>query len=205
MCDPNKQGNAYLEALIAALGGNTSAVTRDVFKLNGTDQYISIAPETEARSFLFAMTFYATAGQTQDLMSNPANPSYVRVTPTGDMLIQIDGNSLITIPAAQVGNISTPKRLEIGRADAAVRVRIDGNEVFSDANHGRGAFGAQYLGADQSLTSFSDAAMYDIQYITRNGEHFYLADDLTSTIADSGIANFDGTINNYDQSGWIEI
>lgn len=205
VCDPSKQGAAYLESLIASLGGNTSSIKRDVFKLNGTNQYISIAPETENRSFLLAMTFYASTGQTQELMSHPSNPSYIRVTASGDMLIQIDGNSLITIPSAQVGDISSPKRLEVGRADQAARVRIDGNVVFSDENHGRGQFGAQYLGANQSLTSFSDAAIYDIQYITRGGEHFYLANDLTATLLDSGIADFDGTINNYNQSGWIEI
>ena len=205
VCDPAKSGSEYLDSLISSLGGGAPAVERDVFKLNGTNQYISISPDTDARSFLLAMSFIATVGIKQPIMSNPQNSSYIEISASGDMNIQIDGNELITIPSNLVGDISTPRRLEVGRADRAVRVRIDGNDVFVDPDHGRGAFGAQYLGTNQSRTEFSDAVIYDVQFITRSGEHFYLINDISSTIVDSGVAKFDGTIHNHDPSGWTKI
>lgn len=207
ICDPNKQGGVYLDALIVAMGGTTTSapITRDVYKLDGVNQYFDMIDERRNGAFLLAFTFYATAGATQELTSHDTDPSYLQVSSTGDLLVQIGGSSLITVPASALGDISTPKRIELGRADRNVRVRVDGVTVASIANHGNDRFGIKHFGANQGLTAFSDGAFYDIQFTNQNGDHFYAADDLSSTLTDSGTAAMDGTIINYNQANWVKV
>ena len=207
VCDPNKSGAEYLDVLIASLGGTTTAnpVPRNVFKMNGTDQYFDMIDERSNGAFLLAFTFYGTVGIAHPLTSHDVDASYVSFNAVGDLLVQIGGSSLITIPSATVGSIATPKRIEVGRANSDVRVRIDGTTVASLENHGNNRFGVRYVGTDQNINAFSDGAFYDIQFTNRNGDHFYIADDRSATLADTGTAATDGTVVNHQLANWIEI
>ena len=207
VCDPNKQGAAYLDALIVALGGTTAStpITRNVYKMNGSNQYIDAIKAQRFGSFLLAFTFYATSGFEQELTSHDVDGSYLRVTAAGDLLVQIGNGALITVPAVTLGDISTPKRIEVGRLNNDVRVRVDGVDAISIANHGNSRFGVRYIGANQGLTAFSDGAFYDIQFTNQDGDHFYIADDLSATLADTGTSAEDGTIINYNPANWVEI
>ena len=145
VCDPNKQGTAYLDTLIVALGGSTSTtpITRNVYKLDGVNQYIDAIDSRRNGSFLLAFTFYATAGVAQELVSHDADGTYVRVNAAGDLLVQLGNDPLITIPAATLGDISTPKRIEVGRASSNVRVRVDGVDAISITKQGKSRGGGR--------------------------------------------------------------
>lgn len=207
--DPSRMGPYYLEELIVALGGTSSVILKDVYQLDGVNQYIELLDASEMGPFLFVIKFQCLVGQEQYISGHPTNDSYTKITATGDMEIQINGDTpLITIPAVDVGDVTTLKLLEIGRTnDGTVRVRIEGNTValLPQYSNNNSRFGIQYIGTDPNLTSFTTGIFCDVQFTNAEGSHFYPIDDVSETISDDGPAPIDGTIVNYNPSGWTQI
>lgn len=207
--DPSRSGPQYLEELIVALGGTSSTLLKDVYQLDGVNQYIELLDASEMGPFLFVIKFKCLAAQEQFISGHPTNDSYVKITAIGDMEIKINGDTpLITVPAVDVGDVTTLQSLEIGRTnDGTVRVRVAGNTValLPQYSNNNSRFGIQYIGTDPDLTSFTNGIFCDVQFTNAEGNHFYPMDDVSQTISDDGPAPIDGTIVNYNPAGWTQM